>query len=202
MAGVPSNPTSHNVASILPKLGDADPDIRYMTLNDLHSMLENGGPSFLLHDYTTCAKVVEGLLHTLNDGNGDVQNQAIKCLGPFVNKAPESILAPTIEKVSNIKTDNTIDNTIPALAVRAIVVALPHPVTGVPRTNRVQEAYNAVSRALIPRLVGRVVVPLQGGKSLPPPPRGMLEHDLDTGSDSNSLDLLADIYPDKICCAR
>lgn len=193
MAGIPSNPTSHNVASLLPKLNDADPDIRYMTLNDLHTMLESGGPTFLLHDYTTCAKVVDGLLHTLNDGNGDVQNQAIKCLGPFVNKAPENILAPTIEKVSNIKTDNTIDNTIPALAVRAIVVALPHPVPGVPRSSKVQEAYSAVSRALIPRLVGRVVVPLPNGKNNPPPPRGMLEEDLSEATDSNSLDLLTEL---------
>ncbi len=88
-SGVPANPTSHNVASILPKLQDADSDIRYMTLNDLHTMLNTGSPSFIAHDYTTCCKVVDGLLHTLADTHGDVQNMAIKCLGPFVNKAPE-----------------------------------------------------------------------------------------------------------------
>jgi cullin-associated NEDD8-dissociated protein 1 len=192
-AGVPPNPTSHNVASLLPKLNDPDPDIRYMTLNDLHSMLENGAPTFLSHDYTTCARVVDGLIHTLNDGNGDVQNMAINCLGPFVNRAPESILCPTIEKVSNIKTDNTIDTTVPALAVRAIVVALPHPVPGGSRSGKVQEAYSAISRALIPRLVGKVLVPLAGGKNNPPPPKGMLQDDLEKANDSNSLDLLAEV---------
>lgn len=191
-SSVPSNPSSHNVASILSKLQDADPDIRYMTLNDLNTMLENGQTTFLAHDYTTCAKVVEGLLHTLNDSNGDVQNMAVKALGSFVPKAPESILSPTIEKVSNIKTDNTIDETVAALAVRAVVVNLAHPVAGVPRTQKVTDSYSAVSKALIPRLIGRVVVPLPG-KALPAPPKGMLQEDLETGNDSNSLDLVSEV---------
>lgn len=192
-SSVPQNPTSHNVASLLPKLNDADSDIRFMTLNDLHQMLTLGSATFLLHDYATCARIVEGLLQTLNDSHGEVQNQAIKCLGPFVNKAPESILCPTIEKVSNLKIDNAIDNTVPALAVRAIVVSLPHPVPGVVRTPRVNDAYNAVSKALIPRLVGRVVVPSGNSKSHSITSKGMLEEDLERGSDSNSLDLLAEV---------
>jgi cullin-associated NEDD8-dissociated protein 1 len=192
-AGVPPNPTSHHVASLLPKLNDSDPDIRYMTLNDLHTMLVTAASTFLVHDYSTCARVVDGLIHTLNDANGDVQNMAINCLGPFVNKAPETILCPTIEKVSNIKTDNTIDTTVPALAVRAIVVALPHPVPGGPRAGKVQESYNAISKALIPRLVGRVLIPLANSKNAPAPPKGMLQEDLDNATDSNSLDLLTEV---------
>lgn len=164
-----------------------------MTLVDLNTMLTNGHSTFLLHDYTTCAKVVEGLLCTLNDSHGDVQNMAIKTLGAFVNKAPESILCPTIEKVSNIKTDNSIDTSIPALAVRAIVVALPHPTPGVARSDRVVAAYNSVSKALIPRLVGHVIIPIPGGKAVPAPPRGMLQDDLETGNDSSSLDLLTEV---------
>lgn len=190
-SSVPSNPTSHNVASILGKLHDPDPDIRYMTLNDLYKMMEIGGPNFLLHDYTTCAKVVDGLLHTLNDSNGDVQNMSIQTIGAFVKKAPESILCPTIEKVSNIKTDNSIDTTVAALAVRAIVASLAQPVPGVPRSQKVLDSYSAVSKALIPRLIGRVVIPV--GKNLPSPPKGMLEEDLETGNDSNSLDLLTEV---------
>ncbi|KAK0257330.1 hypothetical protein B0A54_07272 [Friedmanniomyces endolithicus] len=191
MSSVPANPTSHNVASILGKLHDADPDIRYMTLNDLNKMMENGGATFLVHDYTTCAKVVDGLLHTLNDSNGDVQNMSVATLGSFVKKAPESILCPTIEKISTVKTSNSIDTTMAATAVRAIVTNLPHPVPGAPRGPKVQEAYSAVSKALIPRLTGRVVIPL--GKPLPPPPKGMLDEDMETGNDSNTLDLLTEV---------
>ena len=192
-SSVPQNPNSHNVASLLPRLQDADSDIRYMTLNDLHHMFTVGSPTFLAHDYTTCCKVVDGLLHTLADTHGEVQNMAIRCLGPFVNKAPETILCPTIEKVSNIKTEGSLDTSIPALGVRAIVVALPHPVPGVPRSKKVLDGYDAVSKALIPRLVGKVVVPLREGKAMPAPPKGMLQEDLETGNDSNSLDVLAEL---------
>ena len=192
MSSVPANPTSHNVASILGKLTDADPDIRYMTLNDLNKMMDTGAATFLIHDYTTCAKVVDGLLHTLNDSNGDVQNMSVTTLGAFVKKAPESILCPTIEKVSNVKTDNSVDTTMAATAVRAIVVSLAQPMAGAPRNQKVQDGYNAVSKALIPRLVGRVIIPLSN-KNLPAPPKGMLEDELETGNDSNSLDLLTEV---------
>ncbi|KAF2718926.1 TIP120-domain-containing protein [Polychaeton citri CBS 116435] len=189
---VPSNPSSHSVATILPKLNDPDADIRFMTLNDLRQMLLNGHPNFMQHDFQTCAKVVEGLLQTLNDTHGEVTNKALECLGPFVNKAPESILSPLIEKVSNIKTESTVDSAIPALALRQIVVELPHPSTGMARTQKVQEAYTAVSRALVPRLVGKVVLPIPG-KSLPPPPKGMLQNELESGNDSSGLDLIAEV---------
>jgi len=191
-SAVPANPSAHNVASILSKLRDADPDIRYMTLNDLHQMLQNGHPTFLSHDYTTCARTIEGLLETLNDQNGDVQNMSVKCLGPFVNKAPESILCPLFDKISNLRTDNTVDSSITALAVRAVVVALPRPVQGAQRNQKVQEAYSAVSRALIPRLVGYIVMP-QSSKNLPAPPKGMLEVEIENGQDSNALDVLTEV---------
>ncbi|KAH0297131.1 hypothetical protein KCU71_g13546, partial [Aureobasidium melanogenum] len=57
---IPPNPTAHHVASLLPKLQDVDPDIRYMSLNDLNQMLTLGHPTFISHDYSTCARVVEG----------------------------------------------------------------------------------------------------------------------------------------------
>ena len=192
-SAIPQNPTSHNVASLLPKLHNADSDIRFMSLNDLNQILTIGGPTFLSHDYATCARVVEGLLLTLNDSNGDVQNMAIKCLGPFVNRAPDSILCPLFDKVSNLSTSNTVDNSVPALATRAIVVALPRPIAGVPRNEKVDQAYSAVSRALIPRLVGHIVMPLPQGKTLPPPPKGMIATEIESGSDSNALDLLIEV---------
>ena len=70
--------TPANVTALLPKLNDADADIRYMSLSDLNKTLVNGAPSFLLSDFIACTKAVEGLLKTLDDTNGEVQNQAIK----------------------------------------------------------------------------------------------------------------------------
>lgn len=74
---VPQNPTPANVIALLPKLNDADPDLRYMSLNDLYNVLDAGAPGFLLNDYHTCAKTVECLLKTLDDTHGEVQNQTI-----------------------------------------------------------------------------------------------------------------------------
>jgi cullin-associated NEDD8-dissociated protein 1 len=75
---IPANPTSQHVAALLPKLHDADPDFRFMSLNDLFQMLTNGKPDFLHTDYNTSARTVDGIVATLDDQNGEVQNLAIK----------------------------------------------------------------------------------------------------------------------------
>ena len=59
-----------------------------------------------------------------------------------------------IEQLSMLKLQNSVDTTVPSLALRAVIIALPRPVPGIPTTGSVQEAYNAVSRVLIPRLIG------------------------------------------------
>ena len=74
----PQNPTATNVAALLPKFTDADADLRYMALNDLQNLLGAGHPGFLLSDLTTVGRTVDALLKTLDDTNGEVQNQAIK----------------------------------------------------------------------------------------------------------------------------
>jgi cullin-associated NEDD8-dissociated protein 1 len=191
-SSVPPNPTAHNVTQLLPKLSDDDPDFRFMALSDLREMLLIGHPSFMFNDAVACAKTVDGLLETLVDGNGEVQNQAVKCLGPFVNRIPDSVLCPMIEKLSNLSTDNTVDQSIPSLALREVVISLPRPVAGVTRSKSVQDAYNAVSKVLIPRLVGyNVILPSQ--KSLPAVPKGMLQVDLEKGTDSNAIDVLTEV---------
>lgn len=191
-SSVPPNPTAHNVAQLLPKLNDDDPDFRFMALSDLHDILVIAHAGILQHDDVTCAKTVEGLLHTLVDTNGEVQNQAVKCLGPFVNKIQDKILCPMLEKLSNLQTDNTVDQSIPALALREVVVSLPHPVAGLARTKAVLDAYGAVSKVLIPRLVGyHVIQPAQQG--LPKVPKGMLQVDLDKSTDSNAIDVLTEV---------
>lgn len=191
-SSVPANPTGHTVAQLLPKLHDDDPDFRFMALSDLQEILKVGHATFLQHEQSVCSKTVDGLLTTLVDTNGEVQNMAVKCLGPFVNRVPESILCPLMERLSNIRTDNAVDHSIPSLALREVVVSLPRPLPGVSRTAEVQSAYNAVSKVLIPRLVGyNVVTPSR--KDLPMVPKGMLQSDLEKGTDSNAIDVLTEI---------
>ena len=191
-SSVPPNPTAHNVAQLLPKLNDDDPDFRFMALSDLHDILVIAHAGLLLHDEVTSAKTVEGLLSTLVDTNGEVQNQAVKCLGPFVNKIPEKTLPVMIEKLSNLQTDNTVDQSIPSLALREVVVSLPRPVAGVARSKPMVDAYSAISRVLIPRLIGYYVIP-PAQQGLPTPPKGMLQVDLEKGTDSNAIDVLTEV---------
>jgi len=77
-SAIPPNPTSHTVGALLPKLGDADPDYRFMSLNDLFQVLTIGKPDLLQNDYNTAARTVDGIIKTLDDQNGEVQNLAIK----------------------------------------------------------------------------------------------------------------------------
>ncbi|KAF4635856.1 hypothetical protein G7Y89_g2236 [Cudoniella acicularis] len=192
---IPANPTSQTVAALLPKLHDADPDYRFMSLNDLFQVLAIGKLDFLHNDYNTAARTVDGVLKTLDDQNGEVQNLAIKCLGPLVTKLPSSILAPLIEKLSNLNTENSVDNSIPAMALRTVVVTLPRPVSGVAASKEVVESYSALSRVLIPRLVGRLVLAKSSPKllKLPQPPPGMLELDSSKEIDPEAVDVLIEV---------
>ncbi|MCJ1305298.1 hypothetical protein MMC08_008112, partial [Hypocenomyce scalaris] len=191
-SAVPQNPTANSVAALLPKLNDADSDLRYMSLNDLYSILNAGSQNFLLGDYNTCARTIDGLLKTLDDQNGEVQNQAIKCLGPLAQKVPPEILAPLIEKLSNLKTTNSVDNSIPATALRTLIICFPRPVPAIPPSKPTQDAYSAISKVLIPRLLGHIVIP-HGLKNQPNPPPGMLEVDSEKGVDSDAIDVLTEV---------
>ena len=72
----PSTPA--HVRLLLQKIDDADPDIRFMTLNDLFNTLSHGSPLFMSSDHKIEDDLGEKVLRKLDDQNGDVQNQAIK----------------------------------------------------------------------------------------------------------------------------
>lgn len=77
-SGIPINPTILNVAQLLPKFEDADSDIRFMSLNDLFGILTVAPPTIFSNEYNTCARVIDAMLKSLDDQNGDVQSQALK----------------------------------------------------------------------------------------------------------------------------
>jgi len=164
-----------------------------MSLSDLHTIFSSPTQSaFLTQDYTACARIIDGLVHTLVDPNGEVQNMTVNCLGPLVQRVHPGVLAPMIHKFVNLENADTVDISISALAVRSIVVHLPRPAPGTPRTKSVTDAYDAVSKVLVPRLVGHIVIPRRD-KDLPDPPKGLLEEDLEKGRDSNAIDVLTEV---------
>ncbi|KAI9149550.1 Cullin-associated NEDD8-dissociated protein 1, C-terminal part [Paramyrothecium foliicola] len=188
------NPTPQGVLTLVQKLGDADPDFRFMSLNDLLQLLTNSKPEFLHHDYNIAARTVDSIIKTLDDQNGEVQNLAIKCLGPLVGRVPTPVIAPMIEKISSLKLQNSVDNAVPSLAMRSVITALPRPVPGIPTTPEVQEAYKAVSRVLIPRLIGpgpNTRVPETTTIKLPEVPTGLLQNESDLNAEA--IDVLIEV---------
>ena len=107
-------------------------------------------------------------------------------------KVPAEIIPPLIEKLSTLTTLNSIDNSIPTTALRTIVTSFPRPVPGLPPSKPCQDAYLAISKVLIPRLVGYVILP-HGLKHQPTPPRGMLQASSVNGIDSEAIDVLTEV---------
>lgn len=184
---------AQQVAILTQKLYDADSDIRYMSLNDLATVFSGNNVAFLSQDVNQCSKTVDGFLNTLNDPNGEVQNLTIKCLGPFVLKANPDILSPLIHKIGSQTIDNTVDHSISATALRTIVISLPRPTPGLARTKAVQDAYHAISKSLIPRLVGRYVVANNDRSRQEPSLKSLLKNALEKGTDSDFIDILIEI---------
>ena len=67
----------NSLNALLGKFADPDPDIRYMSLNDLFELLAGPGAHHVCSESYYCTKIVDGLLKTLEDQNGEVQNQAL-----------------------------------------------------------------------------------------------------------------------------
>ncbi|KAL2176375.1 armadillo-type protein [Thermothelomyces heterothallicus CBS 202.75] len=180
---LPANPTPQTVSQLLTKITDVDPDFRFMALNDLLTVFNTAKNDFLNHDFNTAARTVDHVVRALDDQNGEVQNQAIKCLGPLVKKVTPQLIAPMMEKLCSLKLKNSVDNSIPSMAIRAVVEALPRPVPGVAPSKEVNEAYSSLSRVLIPRFLGRAGPP---GKSSP----GLLDPE---DPNSDSVDVLIEV---------
>lgn len=72
-----ANATAQTVAQVLSKLNDQDPDLRFMSLNDLHAIL-TATSQLANNDYNTASRVVDGIVKSLRDPNVEVQNVAIK----------------------------------------------------------------------------------------------------------------------------
>lgn len=113
-------------------------------------------------------------------------------LGALVSKLPTNILGPLVEKLTNLSTTHSVDNSIRAAALRTFIAAFPPPVSGVAPPKATQDAYDAISKVLIPRLVGYVVTS-QAPKSHPAPPLGMLEVSPKTAADSDAIDVLIEV---------
>ncbi|KXJ93498.1 TATA-binding protein interacting [Microdochium bolleyi] len=154
MSSAIANPTPQAINALLGKLTDQDPDFRFMSLNDLSQILASPRSDFLRQDYNTASRIVDAVIKTLDDQNGEVQNLAVRCIGPLAAKIQSSVVAPMFEKLTNIKLEHSVDASLPALALRSAISSLPKPVPGVPYTPEVLQTYAIISRVLVPRILG------------------------------------------------
>lgn len=111
-------------------------------------------------------------------------------VGPLATRTPDEIIAPLIDKITDL-TNTDIDVSIPNTALRSLIASLPQPTSLGITGNEVRDAYNAVSKVLIPRLVGHVILP--SPKSAPQLPTGLLEQQKDKGFSSDAVDVMIEI---------
>ncbi|KAK0727873.1 armadillo-type protein [Lasiosphaeria miniovina] len=161
---LPTNPNPQTVNQLLQKISDPDPDFRFMALNDLFTIFSIAKNDFLHHDFNTASRTVDNIVKALDDTNGEVQNQAIKCLGPLVRKIPLPLVVPMMEKLVSMRLKLSVDHSVPAMAMRTTVEALPRPIPGVATPKDVAEAYTSISRVLLPRFLGKLA---PGGRAVP-----------------------------------
>ncbi|KAI1214570.1 TIP120-domain-containing protein [Annulohypoxylon truncatum] len=181
-----NNPNPQNITALLVKMSDADPDFRFMSLNDLHQILTKQKAEFLNHDYGTSARIMDAVVTHLDDQNGEVQNLAVKCIGPLVTKIPISALATMLDKLCTMEIKNAVDNSIQSMALRNAITSLPRPVRGVTPSPDVIQTYAVISRTLIPRILGVSTLEHPIGGS-----RGILDRTKDP--DTEAVDVLIEV---------
>ncbi|XP_065316402.1 cullin-associated NEDD8-dissociated protein 1-like isoform X1 [Gordionus sp. m RMFG-2023] len=117
-----ASPTYH-ISNLLEKMSSADKDFRFMATNDLITELHKD--SIKLDDETE-KKVVKMILKLLEDKNGEVQNLAVKCLGPLVNKIkPYQVEDILITLCNNMLSDNEELRDISSIALKTVINSFP-----------------------------------------------------------------------------
>lgn len=112
-------------------------------------------------------------------------------IGPLAARTPGEIVSTVIEKITNLSTSSQIDVSVPNTALRTLVAALPQPQSASATSQDVKDAYSAVSKVLIPRLIGQAVLPSQR----PPPSTapGLLAMHKDKSYSSDAVDVMVEV---------
>ncbi|CAK8675597.1 unnamed protein product [Clavelina lepadiformis] len=115
--------TSFHISSLLDKMNSHDKDYRFMATNDL--MMELQKDSIKLDDESE-KKVIKMLLKLLEDKNGEVQNLAVRCLGPLVSKVKEHQIETIVDTLcSNMISDKEQLRDISSIGLKTVITELP-----------------------------------------------------------------------------
>uniref|UniRef100_A0AAY4B0K2 TATA-binding protein interacting (TIP20) domain-containing protein n=1 Tax=Denticeps clupeoides TaxID=299321 RepID=A0AAY4B0K2_9TELE len=114
---------TYYISNLLEKMTSTDKDFRFMATNDL--MMELQKDSIKL-DEDSERKVVAMLLKLLEDKNGEVQNLAVKCLGPLVSKVKEYQVETMVDTLcSNMVSDKEQLRDISSMGLKTVIAELP-----------------------------------------------------------------------------
>ncbi|XP_033121634.1 cullin-associated NEDD8-dissociated protein 1-like isoform X2 [Anneissia japonica] len=114
---------SYHISNLLEKMTSSDKDFRFMATNDLMTELQKD--SIKLDDDSE-KKVVKMLLKLLEDKNGEVQNLAVKCLGPLVSKVKEFQVETIVDTLcSNMLSDKEQLRDISSIGLKTVINELP-----------------------------------------------------------------------------
>nr|XP_055072782.1 cullin-associated NEDD8-dissociated protein 2 [Misgurnus anguillicaudatus] len=116
------------ISNLLDKMTSTDKDFRFMAANDL--MMELQKESIKL-DEESERKIVSMLLKLLEDKNGEVQNLAVKCLGPLVGKVKECQVETIVDTLcSNMVSNKEQLRDISSMGLKTVIAELPPSSTG------------------------------------------------------------------------
>ncbi|KAI8083963.1 armadillo-type protein [Gilbertella persicaria] len=112
---------AYMVANLLEKMSNEDRDFRYMALNDLMNELQK--ESFQMETMIE-SKVVKAVLQLMDDKNSEVQNLAVKCLGPLVKQINENHLLQIIDCLCQYASQQTNEELrgIASIGLKAVVM--------------------------------------------------------------------------------
>ncbi|XP_021566314.1 cullin-associated NEDD8-dissociated protein 2-like [Carlito syrichta] len=104
------------------------PALRFMATSDLMAELQKDSIQL---DEDSERKVVKMLLKLLEDKNGEVQNLAIKCLGPLVGKVKEYQVETIVDALcTNMRSDKEQLRDIAGIGLKTVLSELPPAATG------------------------------------------------------------------------
>lgn len=119
------------------QMQSTDKDFRFMATNDLMSELQKD--SIKLDDESE-KKVVRMVLRLLEDKNGEVQNLAVKCLGPLVSKVKEYQVETIVDSLcQNMVKGHEQLRDISSIGLKTVISELPH-----------------ISQSLVPNICHRI----------------------------------------------
>ncbi|KAI8139309.1 armadillo-type protein [Fennellomyces sp. T-0311] len=120
---------AYMVANLIEKMSNEDRDFRYMALNDLMNELQK--ESGLSMDEAIEGKVIRAVLNLMEDKNGEVQNLAVKCLGPLVKRIRIEHTLEILDRLSDFaaQKENEILRGIASMGLKTVITEV-DPVMG------------------------------------------------------------------------